>query len=98
MPSSKRIEREKRTDPERPKRRVARQSEPADWSLADPELVCKLVYNVTGAGGAVRFGYTSDGGAYAIGFYGDGEPYTEYVRPNEDINVVLRELAENWSV
>lgn len=96
MPSSKRVEREKRTDPERPRRRVERQSEPADWSLADPKKVCQLVYNVTGCGGAVRFGYTSDGGAYAVGFYGDGEPYTEYVRPNENIDDALEEFCANW--
>jgi len=98
MPSSKRIEREKRSDPERPKRRTQRQSEPADWSLVEPEKLVRLVLNVTGVGGAVRFGYTSDGGAYAIGFYGDGEPFTEYIRPNEDINAVMEEFIQAWVV
>lgn len=98
MPSSRRIEREKGRDPERPKRRPQRQSEPADWSLANPELLVKLIVNVTGTGGAVRFGYTSDGGAYAIGFYGDGEPYTEYIRPSEDVDEVLQEFVTNWAV
>lgn len=97
MPTSKQVERQKRSDPERPQRRRAHQSEPADWSLANPELVVKLILNVTGAGGAVRFGYTSDGGAYAVGFYGDGAPYTEYVRPNEDIDEVLAEWVAAWT-
>ena len=97
MPSSKRVEHEKRRDPERPRRRVERQSEPADWSLANPDLLVKLITNVTGCGGAVRLGYTSDGGAYAVGFYGDGDPYTEYVRPSENIDEVLSEWINLWT-
>lgn len=97
MPSTRKVEREKRRDPERPRRRSFGESEPADWSLANAELLVKLIYNVTGCGGAVRFGYTSDGGAYAIGFYGDGEPYTEYVRPSMDIDEALKVFIEAWT-
>lgn len=45
-------------------------------------------------GGAVRLGATRDGGAWAIGVYGDGStPYTEYVRPEEDINKYFSDLG-----
>lgn len=96
MPSSRKIEHDKRRDPERPRRRPMAQSEPADWSLADAALLVRLIVNVAGCGGAVRFGYTSDGGAYAIGFYGDGEPYTEYIRPSQDIDAALQAFCEAW--
>lgn len=45
-------------------------------------------------GGALRFGYSRDGGAYAVGIYGDGEPYTEFVRPGEDMDSFLEEVCE----
>lgn len=96
MPTNKQIEREKRRDPEKTSRRVRHQSEPADWSLANRELLLKLIYTVTGQGGALRFGYTSDGGAYALGVYGDGDPYTEYVRPSEGVDEVLSDILKLW--
>lgn len=78
-------------------RRVARDVEgPADWASADPALIQEAIQRVTHREGAIRFGYTSDGGAYSIGLYGDGEPYTDYVRPTEDINEYLRGIIENW--
>jgi hypothetical protein len=55
-----------------------------------------VVTTLASTGGAIRFGYTSDGGAYAIGIYGDGEPYTDYVKPAEDINEYLKDLADSW--
>lgn len=65
----------------------------ADWSQVDETLIRDAIVAASMAGGAIRFGLTSDGGAYAIGVYGDGDkPYTEYVRPNDDIEGTLREL------
>lgn len=67
----------------------------ADWELADAEQLRSTVGAVTRAGGALRLGCTRDGGAYSIGVYGDGpEPYTEYVRPNEDLNEFLADLEQ----
>lgn len=71
--------------------------EPADWSSVDPRYIAWVVINVARQGGAVRFGYSKDMGAYAIGFYGDGEPYTEYIRPTENIDERLQEFAERWA-
>lgn len=69
----------------------------ADWGGADGDLLRRTVAAIALTGGAVRFGYTTDGGAYSIGIYGDGEPYTEYVRPAEDIDEYLRDLTERWT-
>ncbi len=68
----------------------------ADWAGANPQLLVDVVEIVAVRGGALRFGYTTDGGAYSIGIYGDGKPYTEYVRPAEDIDKYLEDLRERW--
>jgi len=63
----------------------------------EPELLQHVIATVAHTGGALRLGYTRDGGAYAVGIYGDGEPYTEYIRPSEDINRYLAEVAVDFS-
>jgi hypothetical protein len=68
----------------------------ADWMSADPMLLTTVIAKISFSGGAIRLGYTSDGGAYAIGIYGDGAPYTDYVRPNEDINEYLQNLLKDY--
>lgn len=69
----------------------------ADWATADPRWLAACIAIVAGQGGALRFGYTSDGGAYAVGVYGDGDkPYTDYIRPHEDIDDYLRSLYAAW--
>jgi len=65
----------------------------ANWALVDPEVLRYVVTVVASWGGALRLGYTRDGGAYSIGVYGDGEPYTEYLRPNENVEEYLQQLA-----
>lgn len=78
-------------------RRVQRNAgDVADWEGANPTLLLRAIALVAIAGGALRLGYTRDGGAYSIGIYGDGEPYTEYVRPNEDIDAYLAALIGAW--
>lgn len=65
-----------------------------DWGSVDMAQIQETIAKVTKAGGALRFGYTADGGAYALGIYGDGtQPYTEYVRPGEDIEAILADLG-----
>jgi len=74
-------------------RGVRKQSgETADWSSADPLTLRNAIAQAAKTGGALRFGYSRDSGAYAIGIYGDGEPYTEFVRPAEDIDTFLEEV------
>lgn len=66
----------------------------ADWGTVDMAQIQETIAQVASAGGAIRFGYTADGGAYAVGVYGDGpKPYTEYVRPGEDIERFLADLG-----
>lgn len=85
-------------DKKESKRRVStKQFSSADWQSADPELIRAAIAVVTYRGGALRFGYTSDGGAYSVGVYGDGKPYTEYIRPHEDVDHFLRELIAAWA-
>jgi len=67
----------------------------ADWDRADAEQLRSTIGAVARAGGALRLGCTRDGGAYSVGIYGDGpEAYTEYVRPNEDLDEFLRDLEQ----
>lgn len=69
----------------------------ADWKEASPDKIAKAIVAICSHGYAVRFGYTKDGGAFAIGFLGDGEPFTEFIRPTEDIDLYLDSLAENYT-
>jgi len=60
-----------------------------DW-----EAFSRTLAQVLNKGGAIRLGCTRDGGAWSIGIYGDGStPYTEYVRPDEDINAYFDGLG-----
>lgn len=71
-------------------------SDPADWSSVDGGLLLAVVAAVARHGYAIRFGYTKDMGAYAIGIIGDGEPFTEFVRPTEDIELYFRGLIDDY--
>ena len=71
------------------RRRNRGNSDPAQWQSADPARIAAAIAAVTSHGYAIRFGYTRDGGAFAIGVIGDGEPFTEFIRPTEDIDVYL---------
>jgi hypothetical protein len=66
----------------------------ADWGATSAERIREAIVSAANVGGALRFGYSRDGGAYAIGVYGDGEPYTEFVRPSEDVETYLLNVKE----
>lgn len=67
----------------------------ADYKELDAGRVMRAIEIVTANGGAIRLGKTRDGGAFAIGVYGDSpEPYTDYLRPTDDVVRYLEELAE----
>lgn len=69
----------------------------ADWGTANTELIAAAIVSVTRAGCAIQFGYTSDGGALVVRIVGDGDnPYNEYVRPSEDIDLYLTGLFEDF--
>lgn len=85
------------TDDSRARRRKNRGSGvKADWHGVPSDLLQAVIGAVSGAGGAIRFGYTRDGGAYAVGFLGDGDPYTEYLRPSDDISAYLEGVIQDW--
>lgn len=70
---------------------------PVDWGTCDSELLRRCISAVASRGCAIQFGYTKDAGAYAVRFVGDGEPYTEYVRATEDIDVWLSSVVEDFA-
>jgi hypothetical protein len=80
------------------RRRTNGDTEAADWSKVDADVLRSLICAVTAQGGAVRFGYSRDGGALAVGFLGDGDPYTEWIRPSEDAVEALGEMIDLWLV
>jgi hypothetical protein len=67
-----------------------------DWGTADPNLIHRLICQLTNEGGAVQFGVTRDGGSFTIRILGDGDPFNEYVRPTEDINLALTGMCEDY--
>lgn len=79
------------------RRRNRGTSDPADWSSADASLILDAIVKITAAGCAIQFGYTKDGGSYVIRIVGDGEPYNDYVRPSEDINLYLVGLTADYA-
>lgn len=66
----------------------------ADWASVDAESIRDAITAAAFTGGALRFGYSRDGGAYAIGIYGDGDPYTEFVKPGEEVEITLQDICE----
>lgn len=66
----------------------------ADWASVDAAAIVRAIAAAALVQGALRFGYSRDGGAYAIGIYGDGEPYTEWIKPSEDVEEILAQIVE----
>lgn len=64
----------------------------ADWASVGADAIRRAITAAAVCGGALRFGYSRDGGAYAVGIYGDGDPYTEFVRPSDDIEGFLEDV------
>jgi len=90
------------SNPEPPTGRIRRERSEnrgvCDYAEMDPGLVLRVLCAITARGCAVQFGYTRDGGAYAIRIVGDGEPYTEFIKPTEDVRLALSGLAEDFEL
>lgn len=69
-----------------------------DYADVPAELIQRVLCAITARGCAVQFGYTRDGGAYAVRIVGDGEPYTEFIKPTEDVPAAFTFLAEDFEV
>jgi len=84
--------------PQRVSRRQNRgNSDAANWGDADSQKVLETIRRISEQHCAIQFGYTRDGGAFSIRIVGDGEPYNEYVRPTEDINLYLDGLCNDFA-
>lgn len=55
-----------------------------------------LVELLAANGGAVRIGLTRDGGALALGVYLEDDYATEYIRPAENFEAAIEEVARAW--
>src|SRR5688572_2903718 len=78
------------------RRRNRGSGETADWASAEPSLILECICRLSAGGAALQFSYTRDGGSFVIRIVGDGEPFNEYVRPTEDINLFLTGLLEDY--
>ena len=79
------------------RRATRRDGPPPTWESVEPNIIVGLIVAVCAQGGAVRFGMSRDGSALALGFLGDGEPYTEYLRPTDDIEANLLDMTAAWN-
>lgn len=96
-PKTRNNQREEDKPQQRQNRRRNRgNSNAAEWGDADANKISAAISAIAKHGFAIRFGYTRDGAAFAIGVVGDGEPYTEYVRPSEDIDLYLEGLIQDY--
>jgi hypothetical protein len=85
-------------DGDRHRRRQLRgKGETVDWAMQDPLKVLALIAAVASAGGAIRFGYTRTGDALAVGYLGDGSPYTDFLRPTDDVEQYLIDTTASWN-
>lgn len=69
----------------------------ADWSTANPDTLLRTICSVVNAGCAIQLGYTRDGGSFVIRIVGDGEPFNEFVRPTEDLELYLKSLELDYA-
>lgn len=78
-------------------RREARGTgEVADWGGCDANALRDAIANVTKHGYAVLIGYTRERGSYTVRIVGLEGVDPDYVRPNEDIDLYLAGLAQDF--
>lgn len=80
------------------RRRNRGHSKQADWGEADAKLLLRLVAAIAKIGGAVQFGYTQSGDSYVIRVLGDGEPFNEYLRSTEDIDLWIEGFVLDYEL
>lgn len=87
------------TDGVKASRAYRPRTQSADWKSVDNEAISAAISAIGSIGGALRFGYSRDGGAYAVGVYGlESQPYTDYLRPGDDVSAYLYGLADAASI
>lgn len=70
-------------------------AEAADWGSVDSKRLVDAVASCTRNGWGITLSYTRDGGAYVVNLLVDGHVESEYIRPSEDIDLYLANLAED---
>lgn len=90
-----------RKETEKPQRRIRQTNrgtgiDGADWTAANPNKVLAAISLICKNKCAVQFGMTRDGGALVIRIVGDGEPYNEFVRATEDVDLYLDGLISDF--
>jgi len=69
----------------------------AEFNQCTAGLMQAAVHYMCEAGGAIRFGKTRDGGAIAIGLYDGDEKRTEYLAPEDDLDMFLMDVLELYA-
>lgn len=78
-----------------PRRSLLKTREPAKWEEVSSDAIRDCIVQVGSIGGAVRFGHSRDGGCLSVGVYGVyPEPFTDYLRPGDDVEAYLDQLAD----
>lgn len=70
----------------------------ADWFDASDTSIASAVRAVAARGCAIQFGYTRDLASYRIRIVGDGDPFDEYLRGNEDVNLWLDSITADYTI
>jgi len=69
----------------------------AQFSQCTAGLLQAAVHYMAEAGGAIRFGKTRDGGAIAIGLYDGDDKRTEYLAPEDDLDIFLMDVLQLYA-
>lgn len=70
--------------------------DPFDWRTIPQTKLFDCMFLLAKMGGALRIGATRDGGALSVGIYLDGSNWTEYVRPQEDVDAFFDNLLQDF--
>lgn len=69
----------------------------AQFNQCTAGLLQAAVHYMAEAGGAIRLGKTRDGGAIAIGLYDGDEKRTEYLAPEDDLDMFLMDVLQLYA-
>lgn len=67
------------------------------WSDVPRELIGGFVAAIVSNGRGCLLGTTSDGGALVVRVYDGGDAETDYIKPNDDVQTILSDIAEDYT-
>jgi hypothetical protein len=65
----------------------------SSWDTVDAGSIRMVISALTKAGGAIRFGVSRDGGALSVGVYLGDTYFTDWLRPDDDVEQYLEDLV-----